>query len=156
MDVLSHRPNILFLIWVRNKHILYLLNHKLYKPLYYRKLIDALTTIENGINIHGNFKKWVINGKTHRDDGPAWIQGISKEHPNGRYNGYFNNDKLHRNDGPASINGISQLDPNGRSHHYFEHGICHRDDGPAVIEGISVNNPNGTYRAYYKNGEYKK
>jgi hypothetical protein len=42
---------------------------------------------------NGN-KYWYLNGKRHREDGPA------KEHSNG-YKSWWLNDELHREDGPA-------------------------------------------------------
>jgi hypothetical protein len=39
-------------------------------------------------------KMWYLNGKLHREDGPA------VEHPNGTKEWWLN-DKLHREDGPA-------------------------------------------------------
>jgi len=83
MNTLGYRPNLLFLIWIRNKHHLFILNQKLNKQLYYQKLIIALTTNETGSGAKGTFIIWKVNGKTHKDDGPAIIQGISKEYPNG-------------------------------------------------------------------------
>jgi len=124
MNTLSYRPNLLFLIWIRNKHPLFLLNHKLNKQLYYQKLIIALTTKQTGNRSDGGFITWRVNGKTHKDDGPAIIGGISNENPN------------------------------GTQHYYFKHGKHHRDDGPACIYGISKEDPNGTYHAYYINGKY--
>jgi len=124
MNTLGYRPNLLFLIWIRNKHALFLLNHKLNKQLYHQKLINALTTKETGINKPaGAFIIWKLNGKFHRDDGPAYIGGISTENPN------------------------------GTSHLYYQHDKCHRDDGPAYIQGISTENPNGTKQFYYHHGK---
>jgi len=152
MDILSNRPNILFPIWVRNQNIHFLLNNKLRRPIYRIKLINALTTIKNGINNGIYFKFWTVNGKYHRDDGPAYINGISNDNPNGTENAYYRNSKRHRDDGPTIISGISKDNPNGTSHEYFRNGKCHRDDGPAIIRGISKDNPNGTCHSYYRNG----
>ena len=123
MNTLGYGPNLLFLIWIRNKHTLFILNHKLNKLLYYHKLIIALTTKETGSGIYGGFITWKVNDKAHRDDGPATILGISKNNPNGTY------------------------------HYYYKHGKLHRDDGPAYIGGITTEKPNGTYQHYYLNGE---
>jgi len=153
MNTLSYRPNLLFPIWIRNKHALFLLNHKLNKQLYYRKLIIALTTNETGNFVDGAFNIWKVNGKYHRDDGPAIIHGISKENPNGTIHDYYQYDELHRDDGPAVIHGISKENPNGTYHYYYKHDKCHRDYGPAYIKGISTENPNGTNHYYYKHGE---
>jgi len=154
MNILSHRPNILFMVWVRNKQINVILNLKLRRQLYYTKIIKALTTIETGIYLNqGHFKLWKINGKEHRDDGPACIYGISNEKPNGTDHYYYKHGKRHRDDGPAWIQGISTENPNGTDHYYYKHGKRHRDDGPAWIHGISKENPNGTKHIYYQHGE---
>jgi len=130
MNIFSYRPNLLFLIWIRNKHPLFILNHKLNRKLYYQKLIIALTTKETGNNGVGcAFITWKLNGKKHKDDGPAIIGGISNENPNGVYHTYYQNGKLHRGPsqdgkvGPARIYGISKEHPNGTKHDYFQHGI---------------------------------
>lgn len=54
-------------------------------------------------------QNWCINGKLHREDGPALIEYIYHD-PRGyskssyeKIEQWFCNDKLHRNDGPASI-----------------------------------------------------
>ena len=161
MNTFSYRPNLLFLIWIRNKHPLFILNHKLNRKLYYQKLIIALTTKETGNNGVGcAFITWKLNGKKHKDDGPASIYGISKNNPNGTYHYYYQHGILHRRlsqdgkVGPAIIQGISKENPNGTSHHYYRNGLHHRDDGPAFIRGISKNNPDGTYQLYYNNGKF--
>ena len=51
--------------------------------------------IEYTVRVHDNGdKKWYLNGKLHREDGPAieWAGGS-------KY--WYLNDKLHREDGPA-------------------------------------------------------
>jgi len=132
-------------------------NYKLNRLIYHIKFIKALTTITT-FNNNGVYKFWKVNGKIHRDDGPAWIQLISKENPNSTHHEYYLNEKLHRGcsqDGtvrPAIIYGISNENPNGTYHAYYKHGELHRDDGPATITGISKENPQGTYHSYYKNG----
>jgi antitoxin component YwqK of YwqJK toxin-antitoxin module len=63
-------------------------------------------------------KEWYINGKLHREDGPA------VEHVSGDKSWYLN-DKLHREDGPA----VEQA--NGTKYWYLN-GKLHREDGPAV------------------------
>jgi len=158
MNTLGYRPNLLFIIWIRNKHPLFLLNHKLNKQLYYRKLIIALTTNETGSGMYGVYIIWKVNGKIHKYDGPAYIGGISTENPNGILHKYYHNGKYHRGlsqdekDQPAIINGISTENPNGTYNEYYIHDKCHRDDGPARIYGISKENPNGTSRIYFQHG----
>jgi len=122
MNTLGYRPNILFLIWIRNKHALFILNHKLNKQLYYHKLIIALTTKDTIYCVYDTFITWKVSGKEHREDGPAWIYGISTKNPNGTYHYYYKHGKLHREDGPAVIYGISKENPNGTSHEYYQHG----------------------------------
>ena len=63
-------------------------------------------------------KQWYLNGKWHREDGPAIeLANGSKE--------WWLNDKLHREDGPAVeyANGDKE---------WFLNGKRHREDGPAV------------------------
>ena len=69
------------------------------------------------IDEDGN-KIWRLNGKLHREDGPA-IQFIS-----GRRDWYIN-DKLHREDGPA----IEDYDG---TKYWFINYKRHREDGPAI------------------------
>jgi hypothetical protein len=47
------------------------------------------------INTDGIYKEWRINGKLHREDGPAIIDSDCKE--------WYINGKKHREDGPAYI-----------------------------------------------------
>jgi len=66
---------------------------------------------------NGN-KEWYLNGKLHREDGPAveWADGVKL---------WYLNDKLHREDGPA----IERA--NGDKEWYLN-GKLHREDGPTV------------------------
>ena len=61
---------------------------------------------------------YYLNGKYHREDGPAVI------YPDGTLH-YYLNGELHREDGPAIIY------PGGNI--YYLNGKCHREDGPAII-----------------------
>lgn len=63
-------------------------------------------------------KEWWLNGKLHREDGPAieYADGTKEWRRNG---------KLHREDGPA----IEWEDGTRR---WFVKGKLHREDGPAV------------------------
>ena len=63
-------------------------------------------------------KHWYLNGKLHREDGPAI------EHSN-NYKEWWLNGKRHREDGPA----IEY--PNG-SKFWYSNGKRHRKDGPAI------------------------
>ena len=62
-------------------------------------------------------KRWFLNGKQHREDGPAaeWSSGDKFWYLNG---------ELHREDGPAIEGG------NGTKR--YLNGKLHREDGPAI------------------------
>jgi hypothetical protein len=75
-------------------------------------------------------KEWYLNGRRHRDDGPA------VEYSDGTKYWYLNC-KLHREDGPAIESS------NGDKAWYLE-GKLHREDGPAIEY------PNGT-KSWYLN-----
>ena len=63
-------------------------------------------------------KQWYLNGKLHREDGPA------VERSDG-YKEWWLNDYLHREDGPA----IEWADG---TKYWYLNGNFHREDGPAV------------------------
>ena len=63
-------------------------------------------------------KQWYLNGKQHREDGPAI------EYANGNKFWYIN-DELHREDGPS-------IDCAGGGKHWYINGKLHREDGPAI------------------------
>lgn len=66
---------------------------------------------------YDGIQEWYLNGKLHREDGPAFINpGISEE--------WYMNGERHREDGPAMI------EPNGNKD-WFIHGKRHREDGAA-------------------------
>ena len=75
--------------------------------------------IEYKVKVHTNgTKEWYLNGKRHREDGPAieyTVSGNKQWHLHG---------ELHREDGPA----IEYTD--GEKHWYLN-GERHREDGPA-------------------------
>jgi len=114
MNLLFNKPNLLFLIFVRNQNRALLLS-QLCKPIYKTKLIKALTTIVK----KGGTQVWYINDKIHREDGPAiiWASGAKS---------WWINDKFHREDGPAVIwaNGTQEWWINDKRH---------REDGPAIL-----------------------
>ena len=61
------------------------------------------------IEDHNGTKQWWVNGKQHREDGPAW------ENPNGtKY--WMNNGLCHRIDGPA-------IEHNGGLKYWYINGI---------------------------------
>ena len=63
-------------------------------------------------------KKWYLNGKLHRDDGPAVEFSYGDKY-------WFNNDLLHREGGPA-------IEFPCGSKFWFINGQLHREDGPAI------------------------
>ena len=77
-------------------------------------------------------KEWYLNGKLHREDGPAY------EHPDGTKAWYLNG-KLHREDGPA-------YERSDGTKIWHLNGKRHREDGPAVEL------PDGT-KFWWLNGE---
>jgi hypothetical protein len=63
-------------------------------------------------------KKWYLNGKLHREDGPAI------EYPSGTKEWHLNG-KLHREDGPA-------VEYWSGAKRWYLYGELHREDGPAI------------------------
>jgi hypothetical protein len=84
-----------------------------YKFLAHRKKGPAY------INNITNCKIWFINGKIHREDGHAVIDGNLKE--------WWINGKRHREEGPALIKGDRK--------EWWINGKRHREEGPALIKG---------------------
>jgi len=84
------------------------------------------------VDRYGN-KRWRLNGKLHREDGPA------VERANG-YKSWWLHGECHREDGPAVENA------NGDKYWYL-HGKMHREDGPAI------ENANG-YKEWYLHGNW--
>jgi len=70
-------------------------------------------------------KRWTLNGKYHREDGPAI------EYPDGHKQWWING-KLHRLDGPA-------LERTNGTLEWYTRGKRHRLDGPAFIAHNGVN-----------------
>ena len=83
------------------------------------------------VNEYGT-KYWYLNGKCHREDGPAI------EHSSGTKSWYLNG-KRHREDGPA-------IEHFSGSKSWFLNGKYHREDGPACEYA-------GGYKEWYLNGE---
>jgi antitoxin component YwqK of YwqJK toxin-antitoxin module len=78
-----------------------------------------MSFIEYTVKIYSNgTKEWFLNGKRHREDGPAveWSDGSKHWYLNG---------KLHREDGPA-------VEWSDGSKEWHLNGKLHREDGPAV------------------------
>jgi endo-1,4-beta-mannosidase len=75
--------------------------------------------IEYTVKVYSNgTKSWYLNGKRHREDGPA-VEGSDGSKC------WYLNDKLHREDGPAVewSNGYKC---------WYLNDKLHREDGPAV------------------------
>ena len=78
----------------------------------------------------GGNKRWYLNGKLHREDGPAIEYASHKS--------WYLNGNLHREDGPA-IEYASHKS-------WYLNGNLHREDGPAVEHS------DGT-KSWYLNGK---
>ena len=63
-------------------------------------------------------KRWFLNGKLHREDGPA-VEGLKG------YKAWFLNGKRHREDGPAVEWGDGEIE-------WYLNGKVHRVNGPAI------------------------
>jgi len=87
---------------------------------------------EMKIDTYGE-KRWFLNGKLHREDGPA------VEYPNGT-KFWFLNDLLHREDGPT-------VEYENGTKEWWLNGKLHRTDGPAMEW------PNGEKDWYLKGKE---
>ena len=89
--------------------------------------------IEYTVEVYPNgFKAWYLNGKRHREDGPAIERADGSKH-------WYLNDKLHREDGPA-------IEHTSGYKAWFLNGKRHREDGPAI------EHTNGS-KHWYLNGE---
>ena len=64
------------------------------------------------------YKEWWLNGKLHREDGPAIEDSDGNKY-------WYLNGQLHREDGPA-------IEDSDGSKSWYKHGNLHREDGPAV------------------------
>jgi hypothetical protein len=95
--------------------------------------------VQPSIDNKGN-KRWFVNGKLHRIDGPAieYMSGGKEWHLNGilhREDGpaatgvaanlWYLNDLLHREDGPA-------VEGSNGDKEWYSKGMLHRTDGPAI------------------------
>ena len=122
---------------------------------------------DNGPAIdHPDLKMWIINGKLHREDGPAviykngfvrskyrlWmirnnvpILEYTYHRDDATTESWCINGKFHRIGGPAVI-AIIDGEIDCRNQHWYIKGRLHRTDGPAYI--------NGGCEGYYINGVY--
>ena len=95
-----------------------------------------------GTNYDGSVKEeWFLNGKLHREGGPARIIANN-------YDAWYRNGELHREGGPAVIwaHGKKEWFLNGKRHrldgpaiifaegaeYWFKNNELHREDGPAI------------------------
>ena len=75
--------------------------------------------MKNGLHVEvGGTKRWYLNGKCHRADGPAIERADGTKR-------WFLNGKLHRTDGPA----VEDADGTKL---WWLNGKLHRTDGPAI------------------------
>ena len=74
--------------------------------------------VEYTVKVYSDRTEWFLNGKRHREDGPAieYADGDKFWCKNGKY---------HREDGPACeyVNGDK---------YWYMNGLRHREDGPAI------------------------
>ena len=73
--------------------------------------------VEYIVKVFDNRTEWFLNGKLHREDGPAI------ENTNGDKQ-WIKNGFLHREDGPA-------MEFAAGSKYWYKNGNYHREDGPA-------------------------
>ena len=106
-------------------------------------------------NKNSGKKEWFLNGKLHREDGPAMEQADGSKR-------WFLHGNLHREDGPAVeyANGTKEWRRNGKLHRedgpawerpnetkqWWLNGKLHREDGPAMEQA------DGT-KEWYLNGK---
>ncbi len=100
-------------------------------------------------------EEYYLNGKLHREDGPAYQYW----HKNGqkKFELYYLNGNYHREDGPAEQwwhnNGQKQ------SEIYYLNGKYHREDGPAVQwynNGQKMEERGPGYHVWYENGQKER
>jgi hypothetical protein len=122
MDILRDRPNILFLISIRNPNANVFVVTRLKEPLYHKKLLRAITT-KRIRQIEGCTKTvWEVNNRAHREDGPAVLCEHGKN--------WMNNGKYHRGpseDGTVRPAVISYLDNGSKNKEWWIHGRRHRN-----------------------------
>ena len=81
--------------------------------------------IEYKVKVYDNRTEWRLNGKLHREDGPAIEYDIKSAKGKTKGNKFwYLNGKQHREDGPAS-------EWNDGNKFWYLNGKQHREDGPA-------------------------
>jgi len=151
MQSLRHKPNILYLIYVRFPKIEQLVAcSKLLRSVYRKKLLNARTIVTIAEKHKGYFddlyttiKYNFNNGKSiflHREDGPAYITKIDEYIISEKW--YFNN-KLHRggvwgvfvHEKPIACEkpdgGPAVIRYDIKWNEWWNNGIRHRDNAPA-------------------------
>lgn len=134
MNALLHKPNLLYLIFVRQWQRPYTqdcYNLKFWlRPVHRIKLVKALTIFTTDPQRNWHIKAY---GRLiqHREDGPAVILENGTQY-------WYQKNRYHRLDGPAIINNDVQ--------YWYKDGVKHREDGPAKICA------NG-YQIWYLNGK---
>jgi hypothetical protein len=75
-------------------------------------------TVKYEVTVDRGTARWRLNGKLHREDGPAveWADGDKS---------WWLNGKRHREDGPAVVYATG-------TKVWYVNGLRHREDGPAV------------------------
>lgn len=97
---------------------------------------DYQTKKDFQLVIEDGNKRWYLNDKLHREDGPATEKYYSDNYGD---KDWYIHGKFHREDGPAREYADG-------SKEWWINGERHREDGPAIERA------NG-YKAWYKNGE---
>lgn len=118
--------------------------------LYHRTDGPARITVTSS----GTLQEWFRYGEKHRTDGPAFVDSDGSQY-------YYINGKCHREDGPARSSKVANIWMiNGKVHrigapailytngnyNWLSKGVRHRLDGPAVKRGNSL--------FYYVNGKF--
>lgn len=84
---------------------------------YYKKGTETLHRLNGPAIDYGNGQyNYYVNGKQHREDGPATFVGGTER--------WYLNGVLHREDGPAEKTASGRIK-------YYKYGKLHRLDGPA-------------------------
>ena len=84
-----------------------------------RNLFNCITGIKPFfVNYSDGSQHWYLNGKRHREDGPAIIRADGSEE-------WYLNGKRHREDGPAVIDAWGTQ--------WWLNGFPHRENGSATI-----------------------
>ena len=74
--------------------------------------------VEYIVKVYSDRTEWFLNGKLHREDGPAIESSSGSKF-------WFLNGKRHREDGPA-------LEYANSNKLWYNNGLRHRLDGPAI------------------------